>query len=162
MLGRSGAEEQVRFLEDLLGAPASSMSVAFVEALEVLGRCRVAVAATYPEDATQFFKEFLAAGGVEAVHVGRGIVGDDVASQTRQALKDPGAVSAAGGAWLDDAVRIGLFLTVEEDFAAMDEVSETFVYEPYPARKTVYAGLPEGPKVEIDTIAAGDKISGRT
>lgn len=57
---------------------------------------------------------------------------------------------------------LGMFLTVEEDFAAMDEVDETFVYEPYPARKIVYAGLPEGPKVEIETIAVVHRNSGRT
>ncbi|MBA3584856.1 MAG: hypothetical protein H0W36_10090 [Gemmatimonadetes bacterium] len=128
VFGRSGAEEQVRFLEDLLGVPASSTSVALVEVLGVLGRRRVAAAAIYPEDVTQSFKEFLAAGA---------------ASQTCQALKNPGAVPAASGISFDGAVRVGMFLTVEEDgFAAMDEVYETLVSEPYPARKTVYAGLP--------------------
>ncbi len=52
-----------------------------------------------------------------------------VASQTRQALKNPGAVPAASGISFDGAVvRVGMFLTVEEDgFAAMVEVYETLV-----------------------------------
>jgi len=59
-------------------------------------------------------------------------------------------------------VRIGVFLTDKEDFAAINEVYETFVFEPYPARTTVYVELPEGLKVEIDAIAVVDKNSGRT
>jgi len=56
-----------------------------------------------------------------------------------------------------------MILTVEEDgFAAMDDVYESLVSAPYPARKTVYAGLPEGLEVEIDAISAGDKNSGVT
>jgi len=86
-----------------------------------------------------------------------------VPSQTRQAPKNPGAVSAASGVSFDGAVRVGMILTVEEDgFAAMDDVYESLVSAPYPARKTVYAGLPEGLEVEIDAISAGDKNSGVT
>lgn len=75
VFGWSGAEEQIRILEGFLGVPTSSTPFAFVEALRALGKRRVAVAATYPEDVTRLFKEFLAAGGAEVVHVGsRGII----------------------------------------------------------------------------------------
>ncbi len=69
---------------------------------------------------------------------------------------------AVSGALLGDAVRIEVFLTDTRHFTAMNEVYEGFVSEPYPARTTVYVGLPEGPKVEIDEIAVVDKDSGRT
>ncbi len=70
---------------------------------------------------------------------------------------------AVSGASLGDAVRIEVFLTdKEDDFAAMNEVYDTVVPEPYPARTTVYVKLPEGLKVEIDAIAVVDNNSGRT
>lgn len=69
---------------------------------------------------------------------------------------------AVSGASLGDAVRIEVFLTnKEDDFAAMNEVYETIVSKPYPARTTVYVELPEGLKV-IDAIDVVDKNSGRT
>ncbi len=44
----------------------------------------------------------------------------------------------------------------------MDEAYESFVYEPYLARKIVHMGSSEGPKVEIETIAVVDRNEGRT
>lgn len=45
--------------------PASSTSFAFVHAAREIGVRRVAVGATYPEDVTALFAEFLRAGGLE-------------------------------------------------------------------------------------------------
>ncbi len=50
--------------------PASSTSIAFVDALRHLGIARVAVAASYPDDVAQCFVEFLRAGGAEVVSMG--------------------------------------------------------------------------------------------
>ena len=52
------------------GVPASSTSIAFVDALRHLGIRRVAVAASYPDDVAQHFVAFLTAGGVEVVSMG--------------------------------------------------------------------------------------------
>ncbi|MFG2355952.1 decarboxylase [Streptomyces sp. NPDC048521] len=63
--GWQGAQEQVRTLARLAGMPASSTSFAFVHAAREIGVRRVAVGATYPEDVTTLFVEFLRAGGLE-------------------------------------------------------------------------------------------------
>lgn len=63
--GWEGAQEQVRNLARVAGMPASSTSFAFVHAAREIGVRRVAVGATYPEDVTALFTEFLRAGGLE-------------------------------------------------------------------------------------------------
>jgi maleate cis-trans isomerase len=73
--GWDGARAQAAQLEEALGIPVSSTSLAFVEAARALGLRRVAIAATYPEDITRRFEEFLARGGLLPVAVtSRGIV----------------------------------------------------------------------------------------
>ncbi len=66
--------------------------------------------------------------------------GTTVAEQTRQTLLNVQAILRAAGA----------------DFAAMNEVYSTFVSAPFPARTTVYVGLPAGMLVEIDALAVLD------
>ncbi|MFK4149438.1 decarboxylase [Streptomyces sp. NPDC004065] len=63
--GWEGAHEQVRSLARAVGMPASSTSFAFVHAAGEVGARRVAVAATYPDDVTALFADFLRAGGLE-------------------------------------------------------------------------------------------------
>jgi len=75
VFGRDGAREQVRILEDYLRIPASSTSLAYADALNALGIRRVAIAATYPDDVTQSFVDFLAEYDIETVACrGEGIV----------------------------------------------------------------------------------------
>lgn len=75
VFGWEGAHAQVAALERAAGVPASSTSIAFIHAARELGLRRVAVAATYPEDVTASFREFLAAGGIEVVALSsRGII----------------------------------------------------------------------------------------
>ncbi|MCP2258469.1 reactive intermediate/imine deaminase [Streptoalloteichus tenebrarius] len=81
------------------------------------------------------------------------IVGDTVAEQTRQALRNVNAVLAAADASMDDVVMLRVYLTDTAHFAEMNEAYGEFVAEPYPARTTVYVGLPEGLLVEIDALA---------
>jgi maleate cis-trans isomerase len=70
VFGWRGAHEQVDVLAQASGVPASSTSLAFVDAVLGLGLRRVAVAATYPQDVAQCFRAFLEAGGIEVVHMG--------------------------------------------------------------------------------------------
>lgn len=63
--GWEGAHEQVRALAVAAGMPASSTSFAFVHAVQEIGARRVAIGATYPEDVTALFADFLRAGGAE-------------------------------------------------------------------------------------------------
>ncbi|MFJ8753219.1 decarboxylase [Streptomyces sp. NPDC102441] len=73
--GWAGAHEQAADLARAAGLPASSTSIAFVQAIRELGATRVAVAATYSEDVAALFGGFLGSGGVEVTSVrGGGIV----------------------------------------------------------------------------------------
>ena len=81
------------------------------------------------------------------------ITSDTVAEQTRQALRNVNAVLAAAGASMDDVIMLRVFLTDTAHFAEMNQAYGEFVKEPYPARTTVYVGLPAGLLVEIDALA---------
>ncbi|MFC9425410.1 MULTISPECIES: decarboxylase [unclassified Streptomyces] len=65
--GWDGAHEQTRALARAAGLPASSTSFAFAHAVRALGAERVAVAATYPDDVTEYFGVFLKSAGIEVV-----------------------------------------------------------------------------------------------
>ncbi|WP_447003404.1 RidA family protein [Saccharothrix isguenensis] len=85
------------------------------------------------------------------------VVGDTVAEQTRQALRNVVAVLKAGGASLADVVMLRVYLTDTAHFADMNAVyDEVVTEEPFPARTTVYVGLPAGLLVEIDALAVLD------
>jgi maleate cis-trans isomerase len=70
VFGLEGARNQASGVAAALGVPASSTSIAFVDALRHLGLHRVAVAASYPEDVATHFVRFLTAGGAEVVSIG--------------------------------------------------------------------------------------------
>lgn len=84
------------------------------------------------------------------------IVADTVAEQTRQALRNVDAVLAAAGASMDDVIMLRVYLTDPAHFGEMNEAYGEFVREPFPARTTVYVGLPAGLLVEIDALAVLD------
>lgn len=79
-----------------------------------------------------------------------------VAEQTRQTLTNVRTILHAAGADFDDVMMMRVYLTDPEHFAAMNEVYGTFVEAPFPARTTVYVGLPPGMLVEIDAMAVLD------
>jgi 2-iminobutanoate/2-iminopropanoate deaminase len=79
--------------------------------------------------------------------------GTTVAEQTRQTLRNVQAILRAAGADFDDVLMMRVYLTDVADFPAMNEVYSTFVSPPFPARTTVYVGLPAGMLVEIDALA---------
>lgn len=65
IVGRNGAERQVAALREATGRPATSTSLAFIEALAALGARRVSVVATYPEAASRALARFLGEYGIE-------------------------------------------------------------------------------------------------
>jgi 2-iminobutanoate/2-iminopropanoate deaminase len=81
------------------------------------------------------------------------LAGDDIVTQTHQCLRNLEAVLAASGASLGDVIRVGVFLTDIADFEGMNEAYSAKFYAPYPARTTVYVGLPGRLRVEIDALA---------
>jgi 2-iminobutanoate/2-iminopropanoate deaminase len=80
-----------------------------------------------------------------------GTIGD----QTRRCLENLQAVCAAAGASLDDAVRMGIYVTDMRTFAQVNEAYGSYFGEAPPARSTIgVAALPLGAAVEIDAIVA--------
>jgi 2-iminobutanoate/2-iminopropanoate deaminase len=81
------------------------------------------------------------------------VVEGGVERQTEQIFANLIAVLAATDKSLDDAVRVGVYLTSMSDFAAMNGVYAKHFATPYPARTTIaVAGLPLGACVEIDLV----------
>lgn len=82
------------------------------------------------------------------------IVGEDVRTQTRQALDNLSAVLEAAGSSLQDTLRLTVYLQNPEDFPAMNEVYQEYFKDHKPARTTV-PGVEwgKGVLVEIDAIA---------
>jgi len=75
VFGVDGARRQAKAIEEFLGAPVSSTSLAFVDALDAIGARTVAVAATYPLDIAALFEKFLADCGIRVTQVsGLGII----------------------------------------------------------------------------------------
>ena len=85
-----------------------------------------------------------------------GVILDGVSAQTRQAFSNLLAHLAAAGAGADDVISVRVFLTQVEHFAEMSEVYREYFTEPYPARSTIYVGLPPDLLVEIDALAVID------
>ena len=78
-----------------------------------------------------------------------------IAAQTRQALKNLGAVLEAGGSGLDMVLKTTVFLKDMNDFAEMNGAYAEFFGEgSCPARSAVeVARLPKDARVEIEAIA---------
>src|SRR5262245_28889250 len=93
------------------------------------------------------------AGQIPADPATGAIVGDTGAEQTRQSMRIVLAVLPAGGATIDDVVMVRIYLTDTAHFADMNAAYQEFLTEPYPARTTIYVGLPPGLLVEIDALA---------
>ena len=80
----------------------------------------------------------------------------DVKAQTAQCCQNLFAVLMAGGLTPDQVVKVNVFLTDMNDFAAMNEVYAAHFGLPYPARTTIgVASLPLGARIEIELIARG-------
>lgn len=83
-----------------------------------------------------------------------GSVPDSIEEQSRQALKNVGAILAAAGLSYRDVVKTTVLLADIADFAAMNAVYAEFFTEDKPARACFQvAALPMGVKVEIEAVA---------
>jgi len=99
--------------------------------------------------------------GQGAVDPATGLYGGegDVAAQTTRTLENVRAIVEAGGASFDDVLMLRVYLTTQDDFAAMNEAYGAFVAKHVgsgilPSRTTVFTGLPMPQMlVEIDALA---------
>ena len=85
------------------------------------------------------------------------VVEGGIEVQTRQVMKNLGAVLKAGGSGFEWAVKVNCYLRNMEDFAAFNGVyGEYFVNKP--ARSCVAVReLPRGVLVEVEVIAEADE-----
>jgi 2-iminobutanoate/2-iminopropanoate deaminase len=78
-------------------------------------------------------------------------VGETIAEQVQQVLENLDAVARAAGATLQDAVRVGMFISDMAHFDEMEAAYGTFFGHPMPARTTVQSNL-VGFDVEGDAV----------
>jgi len=94
--------------------------------------------------------------GQTPVNAETGKIPETVEEQTRQTLENIKHVLEAGGATMDDVVKVTTYLTDLNDFDAYNEVYKEFFQEPLPARVTIGCEL-KGIPLEIDAIAELDE-----
>ncbi len=83
-----------------------------------------------------------------------GLVSGGVASQAEVALRNLSSVLEAGGAGIEDVVKVSIFLRDIRDFPAVNEVYGRFFSTWMPARTTIGGvQLPKDALVEIDAVA---------
>jgi len=82
------------------------------------------------------------------------MVGGDLQAETRQVLKNLGAVLRAAGMNYEDVVNATVYLTNLDDYKNMNEVYAEFFTSNKPARATMQvARLPRDARVEISCMA---------
>lgn len=80
--------------------------------------------------------------------------GEDVASQTRQALTNIRNILKEAGADMNCVVKTTVLLADIGDFGAMNSVYAEFFEAPYPARAAFQAAaIPKNARVEIEAVA---------
>lgn len=83
------------------------------------------------------------------------VVDGDFDARARQVFNNLRAVAEAAGGDLNNIVKLTIFLTDLDNFAAVNSVMEEFFTQPFPARAAVgVASLPKGVDVEADAILA--------
>jgi reactive intermediate/imine deaminase len=83
------------------------------------------------------------------------VVEGDFETRARRVFDNLQAVAIAAGGGLNDVVKITIFLTDLDNFAAVNAVMEDYFQKPYPARAAVgVASLPKGVDIEADAILA--------
>ena len=99
--------------------------------------------------------EFVYFSGQTPLDPGTGALLDgDAQAQTEQSFRNLFAVLEAAALTPDNVVKVNVFLTDMNDFAAMNEVYARQFSRPFPARTTIgVAALPLGARIEIEMIA---------
>ncbi len=82
------------------------------------------------------------------------IESSDIKEQTKQSLKNIGAILEENGISYNQVIKTTCLLADISDFAAFNEVYAQFFKSPYPARSAfAVKDIPKGAKVEIEVIA---------
>ncbi|WP_078278021.1 RidA family protein [Mycobacteroides franklinii] len=81
------------------------------------------------------------------------LAGATAYEQTVQALRNIRAILREAGADFDDVLMLRVYLHAPEEFGELNRAFEENLSAPYPARTTLFGGLPTGLLVEIDALA---------
>jgi len=85
------------------------------------------------------------------------LVQGGIENETRRVMDNLSAVLAAGGASLQQVVKVTVYLTDMQDFPAFNAIFAGYFPSDPPARATVaVAALPRGVHIEIDAVAYVD------
>jgi len=83
------------------------------------------------------------------------LVKGDMEAQIRRVFENIKAIVLAGGASMDDVVKVSVFLVDLAHFALVNKVMAEYFREPYPARAAIgVASLPRAAQVEAECIVA--------
>lgn len=100
-------------------------------------------------------KGILYISGQIPVNPSDGTIPQGIEEQTRQSLRNIGAILEADGLSYDDVAKTTVLLADIGDFAAMNAVYAEFFTGNKPARACYQvAALPKGVKIEIEAIAS--------
>ncbi|MDZ7720490.1 MAG: RidA family protein [Balneolaceae bacterium] len=95
-----------------------------------------------------------AAGQIGLVPESGELVGEDLESQTRQALHNLQAVLEEAGFTMNDVVSVDVYLSDLNDYSAFNEIYAEYFLEGRPARGVVEVSrIPRDAKVEIKLVA---------
>lgn len=83
------------------------------------------------------------------------LVGETTAEKIDQIMKNISSVLEAGGATVNDIVKVVIYVTDMSVMPELNEVYPTYFEKPYPVREAVCVqALPLGASIEISVIAA--------
>ena len=99
--------------------------------------------------------DFLFISGQLPIDMITGEFPDSISKQTHCCLLNLDAIAKEAGTSLQNAVKLTVFLTDMDDFAAMNSVYADFFSQTPPARSTIAVkGLPKNAPIEIEAICA--------
>jgi 2-iminobutanoate/2-iminopropanoate deaminase len=86
------------------------------------------------------------------------LISGEIEDETKQVLKNIGAVLEAGGSSLENTVKITVYLKNMSNFSRMNKIYQSFFSKNKPARTCVEVSeLPKGVGVEMDAVAFVEK-----
>lgn len=85
---------------------------------------------------------------------GGDLTGEDIYSQTRQAIMNAKYILNEASSGLQDIVKCNIYITDMEDYDEMNKAYEELMVKPYPSRACVQvSALSPGSKVEMQFVA---------
>lgn len=100
---------------------------------------------------------FMFISGQIPIDLAGNVVGNDIATQTRQVITNIKAILEAYNLTLSNVVKTTVFITDMNNFAEMNKVYEEFFKDSKPARSAFQVSrLPKDVLVEIEAIAVMD------